>query len=322
MGNKILVTENIVGPGMDRLNDKYDVYFHKDLWRQTDALVEMVADYDALIVRNQTKVTGDVLRAARRCVVVARAGAGVDNIDIPTASELGIVVTSTPEENSISVAEQVIGLMLALARQFPAADASVKRGEWNRMAFLGVELFGKTLGIIGLGKIGARVALRARAFGMHVVAFDPYLTRHHIVVTESGAELVDLDTLYQRSDFISIHVPSTPETRYMINKTSLAKMKRSAYVINTSRGSALNEQDLYYALSTGVIAGAALDVREEEPPKESPLNQLINVLLMPHVAAFTHEAQEKVVDSLSEDVDLVLSGKPALRWANFPTPRR
>ena len=322
MSKKVLITENIVGPGIEELKAKYEVYGHKDLWRETDELTQLVAQCDALVVRNQTKVTGDLLRPARQCLVVARAGAGVDNIDVDAASELGIVVTSTPDENSTSVAEEVLGMMLCLARKLPAADASVKRGEWNRMAFLGVELFGKTLGLVGLGRIGARVALRAAAFGMRILAYDPYLTKNQLMITETGAELVDMDTLLKKSDFVSLHVPLTAETKQIINEEALAKMKRTAYLINTARGAAVDEKALYDALTNGTIAGAALDVREEEPPKSSPLHSLENILLAPHVAAFTNEAQEKVVEALSEDVDMVLSGKPALRFVNFPRPQR
>jgi D-3-phosphoglycerate dehydrogenase len=282
----------------------------------------MADQFEAIIVRNQTKVSADLLKAATRCQVIGRAGVGVDNVDVKAASELGIVVAFTPEENAISVAEEVLGMMLCLAKRFIGADASVKAGKWDRMAFLGVELFGKTLGVIGLGKIGARVAMRARAFGMRIIAYDPYLTRHHIHVTESQAELVDLETLLRASDFITIHLPLTAETRHLIDKDSLSRMKPTAYLINTSRGPIVNEADLCEALKGQVIAGAALDVREEEPPKASPLNGLENILLTPHVAAFTVEAQDKVQESLCEDVDRVLSGKPVLRFANFARPKR
>jgi D-3-phosphoglycerate dehydrogenase len=322
MRRKILVTENIVGPGMEGLRAKYGMDWDKDLWRKPNELLRMVDNYDAVIVRNQTKVTANLLNVATRCMVVGRAGVGVDNIDVKAASDLGIVVAYTPEENAISVAEQVMGLMLCLARRFPAADASVKRGKWNRMEFMGMELFGKTLGIIGLGRIGARVALRALAFGMRIIGYDPYLTKNHFSVTETHAEFVDMDALLTESDFITIHVPSTPETKHMINEDTLTRMKPTAYLINTSRGSTVNEEALCEALSRGKLAGAALDVREEEPPRESPLHELDNILLTPHVAAFTKEAQDRVVESLAEDVDRVLSGKPALRFANFPSPKK
>jgi D-3-phosphoglycerate dehydrogenase / 2-oxoglutarate reductase len=322
MKKSILITENIAGPGIDALKAKYDCRRDKELWQKPEELLRIADQYDAIIVRNQTKVTADLLTAAVRCQVIGRAGVGVDNVDVNAASELGIVVAFTPEENAISVAEQVLGMMLCLARRFVGADACVKSGRLDRMAFLGVELYGKTLGIVGLGKIGARVALRARAFGMRIIAYDPYLTRHHLHVTESRAELTDLDTLLKTSDFITIHLPLTEETRHLINRERLCRMKPTAYLINTSRGPIVDEADLYDALSRNVIAGSGLDVREEEPPGASPLNGLQNILLTPHVAAFTVEAQDKVQESLGEDVDRILSGKPALRFANFPSPKR
>jgi D-3-phosphoglycerate dehydrogenase / 2-oxoglutarate reductase len=322
MKKKILITENIIGPGIDSLRQKYDCRWDKDLWQKPEEILGIADQFEAIIVRNQTKVTADLLEAATRCQVLGRAGVGVDNVDVNVASELGIVVAFTPEENAISVAEEVMGMMLCLAKRFVGADASVKAGKWDRMAFLGVELYGKALGIIGLGKIGARVAMRARAFGMRIIAYDPYLTRHHIHVTESQAELVDLETLLRTSDFITIHLPLTAETRHLIDQDRLRRMKSTAYLINTSRGPIVNEVDLYEALAGKVIAGAALDVRETEPPQASPLNSLENILLTPHVAAFTVEAQDKVQESLSEDVDRVLTGKPALRFANFASPRR
>jgi len=322
MNKKILITENITGSGSDALKAKYDCRWDKDLWQKPEELLAIAGQFDAIIVRNQTKVTADLLKAAARCLVIGRAGVGVDNVDVKTASELGIAVAFTPEENAISVAEQVLGMMLCMARRFVGADASVKSGKWDRMSFLGVELFGKTLGIVGLGKIGARVATRARAFGMRIIAYDPYLTRHHIHVTENQAELKDLDTLFSTSDFITIHLPLTAETRHLIGREKLSRMKPTAYLVNTSRGPVVDEAARCDALKRNVIAGAALDVREEEPPKASPLNALPNILLTPHVAAFTVEAQDKVQESLAEDVDRILEGRPALRFANFPAPKR
>ncbi|MFH1081701.1 MAG: hydroxyacid dehydrogenase [Pseudomonadota bacterium] len=322
MKKRILITENIIGSGIDGLKEKYDCRWDKDLWQKPEEILGMADQFEAIIVRNQTKVSADLLKAATRCQVIGRAGVGVDNVDVKAASELGIVVAFTPEENAISVAEEVLGMMLCLAKRFVGADASVKAGKWDRMAFWGVELFGKTLGVIGLGKIGARVAMRARAFGMRIIAYDPYLTRHHIHVTENQAELVDLETLLRTSDFITIHLPLTAETKHLINQDSLSRMKSTAYLINTSRGPIISEADLYEALKRKVIAGAALDVRETEPPGASPLNSLENLLLTPHVAAFTVEAQDKVQESLSEDVDRVLTGMPALRFANFAKPKR
>ncbi|MBW2145850.1 MAG: hydroxyacid dehydrogenase [Deltaproteobacteria bacterium] len=322
MANKILVTEDIVGPGIQRLVDKYDVTRDKDLWKDPQRLLESVGSFDALVVRNQTAVNSEVLAAAAQCKVIGRAGVGVDNIDVEAASNHGIVVTFAPDENAISVAEHVMGVMLCIARKLPAADESVKQGRWERMRYLGTELYGKTLGVLGLGKIGCRVALRAKSFGLHIIAYDPYLTRHHLNVTETGAELVDLDTLLARSDFITVHLPLTEETMHLLNESRLSGMKPTAILINTSRGPVVDEKDLYKVLKERRIGGAALDVREKEPPGDSPLHELDNILLTPHVAGFTREAQDKVTDSVGEDVDRVLSGLPALRFVNFSLPRR
>jgi D-3-phosphoglycerate dehydrogenase len=322
MKNKVLVTEDITGAGIDRLKGKYELTGDKDIWKDRPRLLAAAGSVDALVVRNQTDVNAELLAAVKQCKVIGRAGVGVDNIDVGAASKNGIVVTYAPEENALSVAELVIGMMLCMARKLPAADASVKQGRWERRQFYGTEIHGKTMGILGLGKIGCRVALRARAFGMNIIAHDPYLTPHHLNVTETGAELVDLDTLLARSDVISVHLPLTSETRHLLNESRLSTMKPTAFLINTSRGPVVDEEDLYKILKERRIGGAALDVREKEPPGDSPLHKLDNILLTPHVAGVTHEAQEKVTDSVGEDVDRVLSGLPALRYVNFPLPRR
>jgi len=255
--------------------------------------------------------------------VVGRAGAGYDNIDVPAASQAGVVVSYSPEENAVSVAELVFGLILALARKIPGADRSVKSGGWERKKYHGVELMGKTLGIWGLGKIGFRVALRGKAFGMRLLAYDAYLSPTTLHVTESGATLTSLDQLLAEADFLSVHLPLTEETRGILNLQIFRKMKPSAFIINTSRGEVLIEEDLFQALKQGRLAGAALDVREKEPPSTaSPLHGLDNVILTPHTAGLTYEAQEKVVDAVSEDVDRILSGQPALRFVNFALPKK
>jgi phosphoglycerate dehydrogenase-like enzyme len=234
-----------------------------------------------------------------------------------------VVVSYSPEENAVSVAEHVFALLLALARKIPGADHSVKSGGWERKKYHGLELMGKTLGIWGLGKIGFRVALRAKAFGMRLLAYDAYLSATSLHVTESGAALVSIDHLLAEADFLSVHLPLTEETRGILNMQVFRKMKPSAFIINTSRGEVLIEEDLFQALKQGQLAGAALDVREKEPPSTaSPLHGLDNVILTPHTAGLTYEAQEKVVDAVSEDVDRVLSGQPALRFANFALPKK
>ncbi len=319
---KILITEDVTGTGIENLKKKYQVQFDPDLWKKGPPLDAAVQEADALIVRNQTQVNDALLWKGKGLMVIGRAGAGYDNIDIPTATQLGIVVAYSPEENAVSVAEHVFGLMLALARKIPAADRSTKGGGWERKKYHGFELLGKTLGILGLGKIGFRVALRAKAFGLRILAHDAFLSSTHLHVTESGATLVSLDPLLTDSDFLTVHLPLTKETRGILNAPAFGKMKPTAFMINTSRGEVLNEQDLYEALQAGRPAGAALDVREKEPPSDSPLHGLDQVLLTPHTAGLTYEAQEKVVAAVAEDVDRVLSGLPALRFVNFSVPKK
>lgn len=322
-GKKILIAEDVTGSGIDRLKQKYQVESDWDLWKKIPQLKDALRDADALLVRNQTKVNADLLAPARLLKIIGRAGAGYDNIDVEAASQVGVVVCYSPEENAVSVAEHVFGLLLALARKIPGADRSVKNGGWERKKYHGFELMGKTLGILGLGKIGFRVALRAKAFGMRLLAHDAYLSSTSLHVTESGATLVAMDQLLAESDFLSVHLPLTLETRGLLNRQSFSKMKPTAFIINTSRGEVLVEKDLALALQQGQLAGAALDVREKEPPAaDSPLNGLDNVILTPHTAGLTYEAQEKVVEAIAEDVDRVLSGQPALRFVNFAVPKK
>ena len=322
-GKKILIAEDVTGSGIDRLKQKYQVESDWDLWKKIPQLKDALRDADALLVRNQTKVNADLLAQARLLKIIGRAGAGYDNIDVEAASQVGVVVCYSPEENAVSVAEHVFGFLLALARKIPGADRSVKNGGWERKKYHGFELMGKTLGILGLGKIGFRVALRAKAFGMRLLAHDAYLSSTSLHVTESGATLVAMDQLLAESDFLSVHLPLTLETRGLLNRQSFSKMKPTAFIINTSRGEVLVEKDLALALQQGQLAGAALDVREKEPPAaDSPLNGLDNVILTPHTAGLTYEAQEKVVEAIAEDVDRVLSGQPALRFVNFALPKK
>jgi D-3-phosphoglycerate dehydrogenase len=320
---KVLICEDITGAGIERLKEKYQVLCYPDLWKRVPELEEAIQACDALIVRNQTQVTASLLARAKPLRVIGRAGAGYDNIDITAASQAGVVVSYSPEENAVSVAEHVFGLLLALARKIPAADRSVKKGGWERKKYHGFELMGKTLGILGLGKIGFRVALRAKAFGMRLLAHDAYLSPTNLQVTESGATLVSMDLLLAESDFLSVHLPLTRETRGILNGQAFKKMKPTAFIINTSRGEVLVEEDLAKALQKNQLAGAALDVRgKEPPPTESPLHGLDNVILTPHTAGLTYEAQEKVVDAVAEDVDRVLCGLPALRFVNFSLPKK
>jgi len=317
----VLVTESILGPAMEALRETFDVAFEADLWTDRTRLMNRVAEARAIIVRNQTPVTADLIRAARNLQIIARAGAGLDNIDVRAASDAGIVVSYTPVQNAISVAELTVALMLALARKIPAADQHVKGGGWARQRYTGVELYGKTLGVAGFGRIGFLTAMRARAFGMNVMAYDPYLASDALTVIEARAQLVSLDELLGASDFLACHLPSSDQTRAMFIYDRFCRMKSSAFFINVARGDVVDEAGLVRALQEGKIAGAALDVRASEPPEKSPLCEMENVILTPHIGAFTDEAQDRVVASVCRDVEAVLNGGQAIHFANFPSPR-
>ncbi len=317
----ILISENISGAAVDELAARFDVVSLPDLWKSPDELLQRVGNFRGLIVRNQTQVNREILLAAKRMVVIGRAGVGLDNIDVPSATEAGILITSTPDQNAISVAELAIGLMLSLARMIPAADADTKQGNWNRGKFLGIELYGKIFGIVGAGKIGYLTARRAQALGMKVLAYDPFISRDNILLSELNAELLPLHDLLSRADVVSCHLPATPQTTGLFNAAAFAKMKQNAILINTSRGEVVQENDLIAALRSGQIAGAALDVRAIEPPLSGDLELLPNLILTPHVAAFTHEAQARVTRAICEDVGRVLDGQPAQNSVNS-VPRR
>lgn len=253
-------------------------------------LVSVIGGYDALIVRSRTKVTADILEAGDRLKVVGRAGVGVDNIDVDAARRRGIRVLNAQSGNVISAAEHTLALMLALVRHIPQADASLRRGEWERSRFRGIELHGKTLGLLGAGRIGSEVARRAAAFGMQVVVYDPYLSVER--AREVGAELTTLADLLERADLITVHVPLTDETRGLIGAEAIAAMKPTAYLINAARGGVVDEMALAAALESGKLAGAALDVFEEEPVRaDHPLLSFENVVAVPHLGAATKEAQ-------------------------------
>ncbi len=318
----ILISENIVGPAVDALSDRFQVSRQPKLWEDQGALLKAVESARVLLVRNNTNVNAELLRAGKNLIAVGRAGVGLDNIDMDAASELGVVVTFTPDQNSISAAELTLALMLSLTRKVTAATVDTSAGGWNRQQFVGTELYGKTLGIVGAGKIGFLVAQRARAFGMNILAYDPFLSSDNVLLSELRAELVELDDLLSRSDVVSCHVPGSPKTDGLINRDRLAKMKPTAFLINTARGQVVVEDDLINALTSGKIAGAALDVRTTEPPAHSPFNAMKNVLLTPHIAAFTTEAQNRVTQAVCADIERLLDGKPAANAAtSFTLPR-
>jgi D-3-phosphoglycerate dehydrogenase len=316
----ILISENIQGAAVDALGERFRIAFLPDLWKDPALLAEKVKNCRALMVRNQTPVTRSLIDEAQELLVIGRAGVGLDNVDYNHAERSGVVVSFTPDQNAISVAEIAIGMMLSLARFIPAADADTKKGNWDRQRYVGTELYGKTLGIIGAGKIGYLTARRAMAFGMKVLAYDPFLSPHNILLSDTQAELVDLDQLLSRSDVVSCHLPSTPQTEGLLNRERFMKMKPGAFFINTSRGKVVVEQDLVETLKAGIVGGAALDVREKEPPLIGELETLPNVILTPHIAAFTHEAQNRVTAAVCEDVARVLDGKPALNAVKRTIP--
>lgn len=260
--------------------------------RTPDQLAGDLADADALVVRSATKVTAPLIAAAPRLRVVARAGTGVDNVDVAAASARGIVVMNAPGANSISVAELAVGLMLALARHLPAADAAMKQGKWEKKKFLGEEVRAKTLGLAGLGRIGQEVARRAAAFGMRIVAHDPFISEQ--VAADLGVELVSLDDLFARADYVSLHMPSNEKTRKLIDAAQLARARTGIRLINTARGNLIDEAALADAIESGQVAGAALDVFETEPPTDPRLQKLPQVVATPHIAASTREGQELV----------------------------
>ena len=318
----VLVTENIVGSEMETLKNDFDVVFEPDLWKSPARLLDTISEFQAIIVRNQTKVTAEVIHAAFRLKIIGRAGAGLDNIDLKAATRAGAVVSYAPEQNSISVAELAMAMMLSLARKIPAADRNTRSGEWNRHQFSGVELYGKTLGIVGLGRIGYRTAVRARAFGMDIIAHDEYANPDAVIVSELRARMMSLNELLKQADFVSCHIPLSHETVGLFNYATFCRMKPTAFFINTSRGEVVDEEALVNALKDKKIAGAALDVRQQEPPVKSSLDEMDNVILTPHIAAFTAEGQERVVSSVCRDVADILSGREAKNYVNFPKPKK
>ncbi len=272
-----------------------------------DELLAIVADYDGIALRSATKITPDVIKAAKKLKVVGRAGIGVDNVDIPAATAAGVIVMNTPFGNSITTAEHAIALMMALARELPAANASTQAGKWEKNRFMGVELYGKTLGLIGAGNIGSIVADRAKGLKMKVVAFDPYLSPER--AEDMGVEKVELNDLLARADFITLHTPLTNETRNIISADAIHKMKKGVRIINCARGGLVDEAALKAALDSGHVAGAALDVFEEEPAKTNILFGHERVIATPHLGASTAEAQENVALQVAEQIsDYLLTG--------------
>lgn len=317
----ILITEDIGAKWIRKLEEKFTIRNEPELWQSSGKIKEIIPECSALIVRNQTRVTEEIIAEGTELKVIGRAGAGLDNIDVDAASQAGIVVTNTPDQNSISVAELAIGMMISLARKLSAANDHVRKGSWQRQQFMGTELYGKTLGVIGLGRIGFLTARRAHALGMNILAYDAYVSPDAAVVTETQAKLTDLEKLLNHADFVSCHLPLTKETKHFFNYEQFCKMKSTAYFLNLARGGVVDEDELVRALKDGQIRGAGLDVREKEPPGKSPLGNLENIMLTPHIAAFTQEAQERVAATVCKDVLSVLDNKEAQNYVNFSKPQ-
>ncbi|TMK53678.1 MAG: phosphoglycerate dehydrogenase [Actinobacteria bacterium] len=302
---KVLVPESLSEEGLDKLRTQTEVEARK---LSRDELLEAIGDVDALIVRSATRVDKELLERASALKVVGRAGVGLDNIDVATATRLGILVVNAPTSNVLSAAEHTLALLLSLARHIPAADASLRAGGWERERFTGVELEGKTLGILGLGRIGTLVAQRAAGFGMRLLGYDPYVSRQR--ATQLGIQMAStVEEVCREADFITVHLPKNAETKAILADPEFAVMKPEARVINVARGGIVDEDALVRALKDGLIAGAAVDVYEKEPPGHHPLFDLEQVVVTPHLGASTEEAQTKAGTAIAEQVLLALRGE-------------
>ena len=303
---KVLISDNLSTRGVEILKKAgLEVDFRSKT--SAEEIEKIIGDYDGLIIRSATKVTAALLEKAAKLKVIGRAGSGLDNVDIPAATKKGVVVMNTPGGNTVTTAEHTIGMLFACARMIPQAYASMKAGKWEKKKFEGVELFEKTLGVIGLGAIGGVVATRCVSMGMKVLAYDPFISAEK--AKSMGIELADLETIYKRSDFITLHTPKTKETANLINKETIAKMKDGVRLLNCARGGIVNEKDLYDALTGGKVAAAAFDVFEKEPPENHPLMTLDNFIATPHLGASTREAQENVATAVAEQiVDYLVAG--------------
>jgi D-3-phosphoglycerate dehydrogenase len=311
---RILVAESLASEGIDLLRAQHDVDERPGLPREV--LLAILPEYDALVVRSQVQVDAEAIAAGTRLQVIGRAGVGVDNVDLDSATRAGITVVNAPTGNTIAAAEHTLALLYGVARRIAAADASVRRGEWKRAQFTGNELRGRTLGIVGLGKIGQAIAARAIAMEMTVLASDPFVTveqaAHH------GVELVSFDAILERSDVITVHVPMTRATRGLIGRDQLARMKQGAILLNVARGGVIDEAAVAAALHDGQLGGAGIDVFEQEPPTGSPLLDAPNTLLTPHLGASTAEAQVAVAEEIADQVLDVLAGRSARYAVNAP----
>jgi D-3-phosphoglycerate dehydrogenase / 2-oxoglutarate reductase len=314
-GFRVLVKEKIADSGVELLREKFDVDVGVD-W-QDGELEERIGDYDAILIRSATKLTADLIERGSRLKVIGRAGVGVDNVDVPAATKRGIIVANAPEANTIAAAEHTMALLLALCRKIPQAHASLTAGRWERSKFGGMEIYEKTLGILGFGRIGTYVAERAKSFGMHVIAFDPFVSTERY--RELGVEKAETsDDVYAHADIITLHLPKTPETAGWLNDEAFAKMRDGVRIINVARGELIDHDALQRALESGKVGGAALDVFPQEPITEHPLFGMEGVIVTPHLGASTAEAQDRAGVITAEQVAAALEGGLVTNAVNIP----
>lgn len=314
---KVLVSDVLSEEGLKVFNDSQELTVDVKTDLKPDALKEIIKDYDGLVVRSATKVTKEIIEAAKKLKVIGRAGVGLDNVDLGAATQKGIIVMNTPAGNTISTAEHTVSMILALSRNIAQANASMKKGEWKRSKFMGVELYNKVLGIVGFGRIGSEVAKRALSFGMKVLAFDPFLSVQ--VAQNMGVEMAELKRVLQESDYITVHTPLTDETRHMLSDKEFGMMKKGVRIINCARGGIIDEPALVKAVQEGKVAGAAMDVFESEPlSADNELLKLDNVITTPHLGASTEEAQVNVAIEVAEIVRDALLGRGIRNAANYP----
>ena len=313
---KVLVSDSLSEEGLKVLKDEKELQVDVKLKLPPEELKAIIKDYDALVVLSSTKVNKDIIEAATKLKVIGRAGVGLDNVDADAASKRGIIVMNTPAGNTISTCEHTWSLMLSMSRNVPNANASLREGRWDRSKYMGVELYGKTLGIIGLGRIGTEVAKRGMAFGMRVIAYDPYLTVER--ANDLGVELVEVKDIIRESDYITVHTPITNETKHLIGEKELEQMKKGVRLINCARGGIIDEKALVKALESGRIAGAALDVYEDEPPKDFSMFKCEKLIATPHLGASTEEAQVNVAIEVAKQVADALLGRGCRNAVNVP----
>ena len=312
---KVLAADGVSTKGIDLLQKAgFEVVIKDKI--SADELLSIIPEFDALIVRSASKVTAEVINAGTNLKIIGRAGVGVDNIDVPAATARGIIVINSPGGNTIAATEHTMGMMLACSRFIPVANETTQKGEWNRKKYVGVELRGKTIGIVGLGRIGAGIAKRCAAFDMEVIGYDPYVNEER--AKAMGVRLTDLDGIVAESDFITVHMPLTPETKNMFNKDNIMKMKKGVRLINCARGGIINEQDLADAVKAGHVAGAAIDVFTSEPlAEDNPLRGVPGIVLTPHLGASTTEAQIGVSVDVAEGICAALKGQPVMTAVNM-----